>query len=333
MTFIEEQISKIKTNTTVIVYPEGAEPDIIKAAEQLVCRRLASPVLIGEINKIMEKAAEIGADLAGVELINPKESPKTAVYAETFAKICGFPETTAKILLKKPLYYAAMMTKAGDADCMAAGIITETAEVVAAYKMILGMEKGIITPSCISIVEAPGFQGEEGGLIAMSDTAINENPMSEELADIAISSARTVKKLLDWMPRVALLSFSTLASSGHECARKVADAVKLAQSREPGLLIDGEMQLDTAVSPEVAKRKFTRPSQVAGRANVLVFPNLDSSNIGIKLLQRLGNASSSGGILQGFSKPVCDLSRGANAEQVVRNAVMLIRLSEAQKPS
>lgn len=221
------------------------------------------------------------------------------------------------------------MVKAGDADCMVAGVSTETDEVVATYKLIIGMSKGVETPSCFSIQEVPHYDGPHGHLVAFSDTAINIAPTSEELADIAISSARSIRAILGWEPRIAMLSFSTCGSASHERAALVARAVEIAREREPDLMVDGEFQLDAAIIPEVAARKVKRPSEVAGRANVLVFPNLDASNIGVKLLQRLGGAKPTGGMLQGFSKPVSDMSRGAGAEDVLRASVMLTRLFQS----
>ena len=161
----------------------------------------------------------------------------------------------------------------------------------------IGMADGVTVPSCFSILEIPGFEGPQGDLIALSDTAVNINPTSEELADIAVASAKSVKKIMDWEPRVAMLSFSTCGSAKHECADKVAKAVSIAQAREPELMIDGEMQLDAAIRPNIAERKIKRQSKVAGKANVLVFPNLDAGNIGTKLLQCIGNAQSYGGCL------------------------------------
>lgn len=331
MAFIDEQIAKIPDNSIRIVYPEGKEPKIIQVAERLVAAGVASPILIGDSEQIAQVAAEVGASLEGVQIVKPAECPKLPEYAELFAEASELPAVVAEMMLKKPLYFASMMVRAGDADCIVAGLTIETDEVVAANKMIIGMAPGVNTPSCISIADSPTFQGTQGSLMAFSDTAINIAPSAEELADIAIASAHTVRDMLGWTPRVALLSFSTLGSGNHERAKLVAEAVKLANERAPELFIDGEMQLDTAVAPDVAAKKFKRPSEVAGQANVLVFPNLDASNIGIKMLQRLGGCTTNGGMLQGFAKPVADLSRGATTEHIFRNSVMLIRASQANK--
>ena len=331
MTFIEEQVGKIQVNSTRIVYPEGTEPNIIQAAAEMVRLGVASPILIGTPEKVRRVAKEARAKLDGISIVCPDGFPKTPQYAQTLAAESGLPVIAAEMMLKNPLYFGAMLVKAGDGDCLVAGIATETAEVVAAGKLIIGMEDGVNTPSCISIIELQDYDGPQGNLLAFSDTAINVDPSSEELADIAISSARSVHGLLGWEPRVALLSFSTCGSAGHERAKKVADAVAIARSRQPELLIDGEMQLDTAIVPEVAERKFTRPSPVAGQANILIFPNLDAGNIGVKLLQRLGKAHANGGMLQGFRAPVCDITRGGKSENIVRNSIMAVRLYQARE--
>lgn len=331
MTFLEDQIAKIRNSSTRIVYPEGKEPNILRAAADIVRRGFAVPILLGKQDEIERAAEETGVSLNGIELVCPADDPRRDSYGEIFAKENNFTAAAAALMLKKPLYFGAMMVKAGDADCIVAGLATETDEVVAAYKLMVGMAEGFNIPSCFTVLEIPDFEGPQGNLLALSDTAINIDPSAEELADIALSSARSVREILGWEPRVAMLSFSTLGSANHERAHKVAEAVKIAKQREPSLLIDGEMQLDTAIVPEVAKRKISRPSDVAGKANVLVFPNLDAANIGTKLLQRIAKAQSNGGILQGFAKPVSDVSRGASAENILRISVMLTRAIQSQK--
>ena len=331
MAFIDEQISKIRDNSARVIYPEGKELNIIQAAERMVKIGVGSPVLLGDPDAIQKVAEQGEVSLEGIEIVSPSEAPQKKQYIEQFAKNSGLPEIAAEVMLANPLYFGAMMVKMGDGDCLVAGVVTETSEVVAAGKMIIGMAEGVSTPSCISVIEVPNFEGPQGNLLVFSDTAINVDPTAEELADIAIASARSVRGILGWIPRVGMLSFSTCGSAAHERVQKVAKAVELAREREPELLIDGEMQLDTAIVPEVAKRKFPRPSEVAGQANILIFPNLDAGNIGVKLLQRLGKAHANGGMLQGFAKPVCDLTRGGTTEDIVRNSVMAVRLLEATK--
>lgn len=332
MAFIDEQIAKIRDRSTRLVYPEGAEPNIIRAAARMVDLGIASPILIGDPAGIRKAAEDARASLDGIELVSPADSPEKDRYAEIFAQVSELPVAVAEMMLKKPLYFGSVMVRAGDADCLVGGISTETDEVVAANKLIIGMADGVETPSCISVVEIPGYEGPQGNLLVFSDTGINIDPTAEELADIAITSAHSVREILGWEPRVAMLSFSTCGSANHPRSKKIAEAVAIAKSRAPELLVDGEMQLDTAIVPDVAQRKFTRPSQVAGRANVLIFPNLDAGNIGVKLLQRLAKAQANGGMLQGFAKPVSDLSRGGTAESVVRNSVMAVRAAQSMRP-
>lgn len=331
MTFLDEQIVKIKGKSTRVVLPEAMEPNIIRAAAEIVNIGIASPILIGEREKIEKIAAGLNVSLEGVEILSSVDTPKRDEYAAIFAEESGLPVMAAELMLKKPLYFGAMMVKVGDADCIAAGKATETDEVVAAFKLIIGMAEGVSTPSCFTIIETIDPERPRGDVFMLSDTAINIDPSSEELADIAISSSSSAKEIFGWEPRVALLSFSTCGSAKHERASKVARAVTIAKEREHDLLIDGEMQLDAAIVPEVASSKVKRPSEVAGRANVLVFPNLDSSNIGLKLLQRIGKIRCYGGVLQGFAKPVSDISRGATAEQILRICVMLTSAAQLRK--
>lgn len=331
MGFLESQIEKINGHDIKIVYPEGMEPTVLRAAEKVVSLRVAVPILLGETDQIRKTAEEYGICLDGMELKDPSKEKQRDEYAKKLAEKNSLPVPAANVIMKKPLYFGAMMVKTGDADCIVAGSATETDEVIAAYKLIIGMADGVKVPSCITVLEIPGFEGPEGEFIALSDTAVNIDPTSEELADIAIASAKSIKKIMDWEPRVAMLSFSTCGSANHERAEKVAKAVRIAQEREPELLIDGEMQLDTAIKRNVAERKMKRPGKVAGRANVLVFPNLDAGNIGTKLLQCIGKAQSYGGILQGFAKPVSDVSRGAAVENIVRISVMLAGMALSKK--
>lgn len=325
MAFIDIQAARVIDGSTRAVYPESLDPNILKGAARIAEEGIAIPVLIGAREEIEAKAAEIGVTVKNAKFVNPVDYPKKEEYAQELGKQIGLPKAVAEIMLKKPLYFASMMVRSGDADIIVAGIETETSEVVAVYKAIIGMEEGIETPSCLTIVEAPQYKGGENNVFAMADMAINIDPTAEELADIAIASAHTMGSIIDDPARIAMLSFSTLGSSNHEKAKKIAEATRIAAEREPELYIDGEMQLDAAVMPDVAARKFPKESKVAGKANVLIFPSLDAGNIALKLLQRMAGANSSGGVLQGFAQPVCDLSRGATDGQVYRNTVILTR--------
>jgi phosphate acetyltransferase len=225
--------------------------------------------------------------------------------------------------LRDPLHFASMMVKLDEADCMVAGLSHTTGEVIMASEMIIGLQEGISTVSSTGILSIPGYEGPEGSLLGIADCAVCPAPDSKELADIAISTADTLHRLLGWEPRVALLSFSTKGSATHERVDTVLKALELVRERRPDLLIDGELQLDSAIVPEVAVRKVKGGSPVAGKANILIFPDLDAGNIGVKLVQQFAKAVAYGPLLQGFARPVSDLSRGAPVEEIVGATTMV----------
>ncbi len=188
--------------------------------------------------------------------------------------------------------------------------------------MIIGLQPGLATVSSIGLCEIPGFEGSEGNLLAIGDSAVCTNPNPEQLASIAIAACDTVKSLLDWEPRCAMVSYSTLGSGQGELIDKVVEAVKIAQEKRPDLAIDGEFQFDAAISPAVAAKKVKRESKVAGKANVVIWPDLNVGNVGVKLIQQFGHADAYGPMLQGFNKVVCDCSRGAPVSEIVGNIVI-----------
>lgn len=255
------------------------------------------------------------------------EQVREDVIAAFLSVSPDFSEKALKRKFKYPLNFAAALVRLKKADCLAAGIDYSTGEVLLASQSFIGMQEGIETISSIGIVDAPTFSGPQGNFLIIGDCAVCQNPDSSELADIACTSADTVKGLLGWEPRVALVCFSTDGSGEGEITEKVVEAVRLAQERRPDLHIDGEFQFDAAIDPAVAEKKVKRESAVAGRANVIIFPDLNAGNIGVKLIQRFGNALAYGPILQGFASAVTDFSRSAPVDEIVGNLIMLVARS------
>ena len=224
--------------------------------------------------------------------------------------------------MQNPLYYAMVMQAVGEAEVTFAGIDNTTGDVLLAGQMIIGLQPGISTISSIGLCDIPGFEGSEGSLLAVGDSAVCTNPNAEQLASIAISACDTVKALLDWEPRCAMVSYSTLGSGQGELIDKVVEAVKIANELRPDLAIDGEFQFDAAISPAVAAKKVNRESKVAGKANVVIWPDLNVGNVGVKLIQQFGHANAYGPMLQGFNSVVCDCSRGAPVSEIKGNIII-----------
>jgi phosphate acetyltransferase len=299
-----------------IVFPEGDEPVIRAAAVQLAEAGLARPILIAA-------AEEANLLSSAIDIVAPAGAARLASYAERLARSRDMPAGAARRLVAPPLGFAAAMVAAGDADGMVAGLRHPTEEVLLAAEMVIGLAPGVTAPSSFFLMEIPRYSGGEGGALVFADPAVNPEPDAEALAVLAVTTARSAAAILGWRPRVALLSFSTKCSADHPRVAKVVEATQRARAMAPDLAIDGELQADAALVEAVARRKMNDLGEVAGRANILIFPDLDSANIGAKLVQRLAGAASHGPVLQGFAKPVSDLSRGANVEDVVGAALMV----------
>ena len=338
MDVIENLIAAAKANPQPrrVVLPEGADGRIQEAARRLKDEGIAEPILLGPRDMAGDMAGGVegaNVDLDGITAIDPETSGDLDRYAEAYA--AGREKVDAKLarrLVRKPLYFAGMMVRLGEADAMVAGAANPTRRVIEAGLLTIGLKDGIETPSSFFLMVVPDFQGdggEAGGDKAFiyADCAVNVDPTAEELADIALASAASAEKLLDGEPRVAMLSFSTRGSARHERVEKITRALEIAKEKAPGLAIDGEFQADSALIPAVAAKKVKGESPVAGQANVLIFPDLDSGNIGYKLTQYMAGAQAVGPILQGFAKPVADLSRGASTDDIIATAVIALALA------
>ena len=314
---INQFIELAKKAPKKIVFPEGEDIRIIEAASIIKSEHIGIPILLGEKDSICKGASEGGLDISGVQVINPQESSYLDKFAGKYSSLReNISLNMAKRIISRNLYFGAMMVSQGLADGMVGGIASTTASLIQAGAMCIGFEQGISTPSSFFIMVIPEFLGEKDKVLVYADAAVAISPSAPQLAEIAIATARNAKKLLGIEPKVAMLSFSTKGSASHSDVDKVKEATEIARQKEPALNIDGELQADTALVPKVAEKKV-KESNVAGKANVLIFPDLDAANIAYKLTQYIGGARAYGPILQGFRKPINDLSRGASAKDVV----------------
>ncbi len=329
MGFIDTIKERAKKDKKTIVLPESEDRRTLEAADQILKENIANVILIGSKDEI-EKGST-GLDLSGAEFVDPETFEKTQSYidkvVELRAKKGMTPEKAKDTILSDYTYYGVMMVKMGDADGLVSGACHSTANTLRPCLQILKTKPGTKLVSAFFLMDVPDCEYGENGLFVFSDCGLNQDPNSEELAAITGASADSFKLLTGKDPKIAMLSYSTKGSAKHADVDKVAEATKIAKESYPDLTIDGELQLDAAIVPEVGKSKAPG-SDVAGNANVLIFPNLDAGNIGYKLVQRLGKAEAYGPLTQGIAAPVNDLSRGCSAQDIV--GVVAITAVQAQ---
>lgn len=327
MSFIEEIKARAKQNKKRIVLPETMDERVLKAAEIVIKEDLADLILIGNEEELTKNEL-----LKQATIINPKTNPLTEKYIERLVNLRKekgmTKEEATKLLLEDYMYYACMLVLDNKADGVVSGACHSTANTLRPALQIIKTEPGTKLVSAFFLMVVPDCIYGENGIFVFADSGLNQNPTSEELAYIAGSSAKSFEMLVEKTPYVAMLSHSTKGSAKHADVDKVLEATKLAKETYPEYQIDGELQLDAAIIPEVAESK-AKDSEVAGKANVLVFPDLDSGNIGYKLVQRLAKAEAYGPLTQGINAPINDLSRGCSVEDIV--GVVAITAVQAQK--
>lgn len=326
MSITQNFIEQAKLRPARIVYPEGHESRILSAASKAKALGIANPIILGNEKEIMTLAQENNINLDGIPILPVNDNTKNEKYAAIYAENRKVSLPVAKKVVQKPLCFAGMMVKTGDADGTVCGAASTTAAVISSASLTIGFAEGLSTPSSFFIMMVREHLGIKNKPFIFADCAVNIDPTPRQLAEIAIASAQSAVALLGIEPRVAFLSFSTKGSASHALINKVVEAVHIAKELAPNMLIDGELQGDAAVNPTVAAKKV-KESKVAGSANVLIFPDLNSGNICYKLVQHLGGAVALGPMLQGFAKPVSDLSRGATVDDIVGvTAITVLRV-------
>ena len=332
MSFIDEVKKRAKEEIKTIVLPEAEDIRTLKATEQVLKEKYAKIILIGNEKAIQEKAKEEQINIEGAKIVDPATSEKYEEYVQLLydlRKAKGMTVEKAQELVKDPVYYGMLMLKdeKSEADGLVSGAVHSTSDTLRPALQILKTAPGTKLVSAFFIMVVPNCEAGENGTFLFGDSGLNENPDAEALSEIAISSSKSFEQLVQAKPKVAMLSYSTYGSAKSELTEKVINATKLVKEKEPNLLVDGELQLDAAIIPEIAEMK-AKGSPLKGEANVLIFPDLNAGNIGYKLVQRLGKAEAYGPLCQGIARPVNDLSRGCNSEDIA--GVIAITAVQAQ---
>lgn len=324
MSVLEKLYEKARLNPQKVAFPEATNEKMMRSAYETGRDGYIVPVLVGNEAELKELAAQRGYETNAFTIVDIHDEAYKNKLIEAYVNQPGR-MLKAKALgrrMENPLYFAMVMQAVGEADVTFAGIDNTTGDVLLAGQMIIGLKPGISTISSIGLCDIPGYEGSEGSLLAVGDSAVCTNPNPEQLASIAISACDTVKELLDWEPRCAMVCYSTLGSGQGELVDKVKEALRIANEQRPDLAIDGEFQLDAAIVPAVAAKKVNRESRVAGKANVVIWPDLNVGNIAVKLIQQFGHANAYGPMLQGFQSVICDCSRGAPVSEIKGNIVI-----------
>ncbi|MBR3002660.1 MAG: phosphate acetyltransferase [Clostridia bacterium] len=331
MNFIDNIKERAKKDIKTIVLPEAEDARVLEAAATILKEKFANVILVGEEEKVLEKAKENNLDINGIKIVNPAKSEKYDQYVNLLFELRknkGMTIEEAKKLVLNPVYYGMLMVKNNEADGLVSGAAHSTADTLRPALQILKTAEGTKLVSAFFIMVVPNCKYGEEGTFVFADCGLNPNPNAEELEAIAVSSAKSFEQLVQKQAKIAMLSYSTYGSAKSELTEKMINATNLVKANHPDLLVDGELQLDAAIIPEIAASKAPG-SKVAGQANVLVFPDLNAGNIGYKLTQRLGNAEAYGPLCQGIAKPVNDLSRGCSSQDIV--GVVAITAVQAQK--
>ena len=333
MDLMEQVRAKAAANPQKVAFFEADDPKMMEVVGELTKDALCACYIVGEGEKLAAVAEQVGVDLTNVVVVDINDEEANEAFAQRFEAVpdCPFKPKAIRRRAKRPMDRALMMQRIDDVDITFGGLCCSTGEVIIGGQTIIGLADGIDTISSCGIFNIPGWEGSEGHLLGFGDAAVCVDPDSEQLASIAISAAETVQALMGWEPRVAMLSYSTDGSAEGALVDKVRAAVKVAQERRPDLAIDGEFQLDSAIVPAVAAKKVRRESAVAGRANVIICPDINVGNIGVKLVQNFAHADAYGPFLQGFKKIVCDCSRSAPVSELVGNVVMSCVRAQALK--
>ena len=333
MSFIEDIKKRAKKEVKTIILPEAEDKRVLEAATKVTKEGFAKVILLGNTKKITEDCKKNNINLDGVDIIDPLTSEKKEEYITKLYELRknkGMTIEKAEELLKEPIYFGMMMLKDENskADGLVSGAAHSTANTLRPALQILKTKPGTKLVSAFFIMCVPNCEYGENGTFIFGDSGLNQNPTAEELSEIAISSSRSFEQLVQNKAKVAMLSYSTKGSAKSELTEKVIEATRLVKEKDSALMVDGELQVDSAIVPEIAASKAPN-SPLKGKANVLIFPDLDAGNIGYKLVQRLAKAEAYGPLCQGIAKPVNDLSRGCSADDIV--GVVAITAVQAQE--